>query len=1740
MVIKKVFEDFYRENFLMIRDSFYRNQYFSFGLILFQTIQLQGIFLSENNFEPQKHEKKRGIMDAIIWILKSSKQTFDQNIRIYPLFQTETNLSQIYFIDVCFLIIVIVISLLNLIVVFRKNSQQKQTNQKINGLFSLKFSDFPIQLQTKQYFHVNFIKFITNALSFFLQTYKYVLHWMTIYCSLNIFNNYIADDQQANQNWIYTQGMIASIFVFLFFLILDIFMMFHCFDYKFKNKDCLGRKVTGFKLLQNIYIYACILIIIFTKQKYPNLQLLLGLFCNLFFLLLSTLQILFRRQQINTFQSFVLGQFIFIYIGQICYINNLFSIDFLNLLVFISSPIIIAVQIIIRREQFKYHFAVSLKDPRNLEEKLRIMYDLIKMTYYKDWRTFKKPIIRTYISLQLHNVAANHLRNCSGYLVEDGQPLQYNLSRQCFCRQYFQYSEQKSLTFWKRDLDHDTEKKYFAFKSEKQFKQFLFDLIRYYFERFLQNKSFTDNNEQFSYIYFLFQVQKKPTKAFYEAMNLKFKVKKLNQKRTMIIEQLIQDAKHNFNQMIEKKDLKNQKYNFKQVFDFDSNLDTSKQNFQIILSNYKKWFYQLLNQQLQLQSIIKKGTELQLQIQVLEKQLFQLYQLNPVSTELDTIIYLFYKYLNFNIKRPKTTKRNSTYANQFVQSINQQVFQRDSCIIYISLMNQRGSIQNYTKSFKSLILGTDQDIKYQNIKHFMPDSIAQYHDMYLDNFIEFGRMNIVMAEQRFLILKNKESFIIPVYAKVRLENYSNSDFGSSALITQINQQNYYIVISKFGILEEISQNFYEDIIKKTFNCPPNQLKNLNFLRIMPCLLRDLQKLEETYKNNTEIDFEFQQQNKDKVNYDILKEGHILIPRQFNLNEYIQLLRTSMTGDIQTYFLLNNRKVIFTIRTFNIILSFILMKTINSLHIILDIQNLKMVKSEQQQKVLKVIQNLCNFEGQHINIQQQTPKINYMHQDSEYKENLYKDNFDLFRKSQSSEYLERKYQDVESNLLLEDDVMITQKQRNIEEYNPFSKREQISLTLDSKSKENQQLLQMEFDNSKQYQRQNSFQLISKNQIEDMDLSNKNSKDSIDSSSDHKSNNKITIHQNDGGSSIGSSQQQSDYLSKRRMIKDVLYSDHQFQNNTTKKGMLIFGLLLLIILYVLNLVFIIISKEKFLLIETNKHVSKNIECSFNLFILSNQYQQILRQNQTTLPWYDQIQNVSINYYKQYIQVILNEQNTIIEQSSFNQQQNIIFTQNNQTLLLDQLFIFKLVGQQMIDYIKNNEVDDNNSIQFIIDNYLVIITDMLSELNSSITTNINEQIDFIQTQHQLSIILSEVTLSLLVIILLPVFLVINKQKNTILQFFTTFPQSELQQQFDVYQILLEKLEETKFAQQETNQYDIESVHIKKFAKTIRGIKDSNHKKQQHGKLKTIIGSNATPLIIFSILLVLLLFSIVSAYFITSYLIQFQFLNEYQNYFQQNTIYSTLQNEILKENSIENIIINSLISQNTLEVNDTSILQLIQYQQENQNQALIYYSQELTGKLNNDDSQLFEILSNNFCAVFDSLLISHLSNQQYLDYFSYEICESFGNQQSGVSVTLANFITQMNQFYETLSIFECNINILNPQNLDKEVILLSNKELQEIFIYLTFVLQVISDYEDYQLRDLIDSHFVSQIVIFAIGATFVCVFTFITEKCFKNLISNQINQSKLLLTLIPFEVLQTNAYVMTYVLQESKKIYL
>lgn len=78
----------------------------------------------------------------------------------------------------------------------------------------------------------------------------------------------------------------------------------------------------------------------------------------------------------------------------------------------------------------------------------------------------------------------------------------------------------------------------------------------------------------------------------------------------------------------------------------------------------------------------------------------------------------------------------------------------------------------------------------------------------MDTFVETGRMNVVKADNRILYMKNKDMFIFPILAKVRIENYSNNDFGASALLHKINTQYYYLLLNNYGMLEECCENIF--------------------------------------------------------------------------------------------------------------------------------------------------------------------------------------------------------------------------------------------------------------------------------------------------------------------------------------------------------------------------------------------------------------------------------------------------------------------------------------------------------------------------------------------------------------------------------------------------------------------------------------------------------------------------------------------------------------------------------------------------------------------------------------------------------------------------------------------------------------------------------------------------------------------------------------------------------------------
>lgn len=88
-------------------------------------------------------------------------------------------------------------------------------------------------------------------------------------------------------------------------------------------------------------------------------------------------------------------------------------------------------------------------------------------------------------------------------------------------------------------------------------------------------------------------------------------------------------------------------------------------------------------------------------------------------------------------------------------------------------------------------------------------------------------------------------------ARVRLDNYSYQDFGASALLNPINQQYFYLIINKYGLLEELSENLYKSVFKKILDL--NSLKWIDLLKMMPFLYKKWNNYNHNANEDLEVD-----------------------------------------------------------------------------------------------------------------------------------------------------------------------------------------------------------------------------------------------------------------------------------------------------------------------------------------------------------------------------------------------------------------------------------------------------------------------------------------------------------------------------------------------------------------------------------------------------------------------------------------------------------------------------------------------------------------------------------------------------------------------------------------------------------------------------------------------------------------------------------------------------------------------
>jgi hypothetical protein len=84
----------------------------------------------------------------------------------------------------------------------------------------------------------------------------------------------------------------------------------------------------------------------------------------------------------------------------------------------------------------------------------------------------------------------------------------------------------------------------------------------------------------------------------------------------------------------------------------------------------------LITQNVNLDQVQIRGEELIRNIAKVEQQLKQTYISNPLSSECDSLFYIFYRYISINQRRERNFRRDGKLANEFALMNEKEIFNK--------------------------------------------------------------------------------------------------------------------------------------------------------------------------------------------------------------------------------------------------------------------------------------------------------------------------------------------------------------------------------------------------------------------------------------------------------------------------------------------------------------------------------------------------------------------------------------------------------------------------------------------------------------------------------------------------------------------------------------------------------------------------------------------------------------------------------------------------------------------------------------------------------------------------------------------------------------------------------------------------------------------------------------------------------------------------------------------------------
>ncbi|CAD8180186.1 unnamed protein product [Paramecium octaurelia] len=787
---------FYVKDFLFLKDSKSITFKMAIAMIFIENLQMLSVMM---NFQIKFNPQSTilGQLDIIY-------------IRIYTLFGNSITV-RIACVMVGFLIkTIFLLRLLHLVLCQPLFLKEKLT-----------LHDLPLD-QNKQNYHFE-KSWQSILLSWYMKINLEVIQIPFLFCAISVVTDLIG---LKSLNEFEQIGLLLSFILIIYQLLVGAFLHFHQADYRIKDYDFLGK----LKGLENQILYGLKILIIFLSGSQQN-----NIVIQTLGLLINSIQAIYNYRQLIYIDHRITNM-----ANQINFLMLLYQLVLIlcefeeakikissSLLILFFSPLIIFLfhQLHIRSEQYN-KYTDNHRYLRILYWKAKKLIYFKKMSYHQDQQ----------ILFEIYTVVRSHLQECKQIRIRKMLKMP-SFKQKCFCSSFQNHNE--------------------SFQNLEQCKEFLKLLLGQILEDQLKEDGSIQNS--LAYICYLTEIKKAPISAIYEIIRTST-IENLPLRQKQIIHQLQQSSLIKFNQLIKKQNLLNQMFDFKRAYQFEESLKILKLNLYVIVKQEIEFYETLFAPIIDASILQEKGLQLVNNITLLEKQIQLVFRTNPQNGECDTIYKLFQKYININKVRPKLYKREGQLMAEFIQSIDKIIYNQNSCVVQITLLQPRGNVIRYTRSFQQVLQYKDDEIMNQNIKKFIPSIIASDHDQYLNNFVETGRINVLKRELRIILVKLKSGFVIPINTRLRIE-VNSQQFGAQALMTPVNYSYGYLMLNEQGQIEEITKNIYEDIFKQYLGLDFDFVRGLDFLLMIP----DLSKIWESIFD----------ENFEKL--DLYLEGQLLIP-----------------------------------------------------------------------------------------------------------------------------------------------------------------------------------------------------------------------------------------------------------------------------------------------------------------------------------------------------------------------------------------------------------------------------------------------------------------------------------------------------------------------------------------------------------------------------------------------------------------------------------------------------------------------------------------------------------------------------------------------------------------------------------------------------------------------------------------------------------------------------------------------